>query len=39
MEGATEERERDKWNQRYLEGTHGTSPPDSLLIDAFDRYF
>jgi tellurite methyltransferase len=38
MEGAIEERERDKWNQRYLEGTHGTLPPDSLLIDAFDRY-
>lgn len=38
MDDATEERERDKWNQRYVEGTHGTSPPDSLLIHAFDRY-
>jgi tellurite methyltransferase len=38
MDVATEKREREKWNQRYLEGTHGTSPPDSLLIDAFDRY-
>jgi len=33
-----EAREREKWNQRYLEGTHGTLPPDRLLIDAFDRY-
>jgi SAM-dependent methyltransferase len=33
-----EEREREKWNQRYLEGTHGTLPPDPLLIAAFDRY-
>ena len=38
MDDATEERERDKWNQRYLEGTHGNLSPDSLLIDAFDRY-
>jgi SAM-dependent methyltransferase len=38
MESAIEQRERDKWNQRYVEGTHGTSPPDSLLIQAFDRY-
>jgi tellurite methyltransferase len=38
MDGATEAREREKWNQRYLEGTHGTLPPDSLLVDAFDRY-
>lgn len=38
MDGATEEREREKWNQRYLEGTHGTLPPDRLPIDAFDRY-
>jgi SAM-dependent methyltransferase len=38
MDDLTEERERDKWNQRYLEGTHGNLSPDSLLIDAFDRY-
>jgi SAM-dependent methyltransferase len=38
MDDAPEERERSKWNQRYLEGTHGKLPPDSLLIDAFDRY-
>jgi SAM-dependent methyltransferase len=38
MDGATEEHEREKWNQRYVEGTHGTLPPDRLLIDAFDRY-
>jgi SAM-dependent methyltransferase len=38
MDDATEEREREKWNQRYLEGTHGTLAPDRLLIDAFDRY-
>ncbi|MFL6427211.1 MAG: hypothetical protein ACJ71S_03125 [Acidobacteriaceae bacterium] len=38
MDSAIEQRERDKWNQRYLEGTHGTLPPDSLLIQAFDRY-
>ncbi len=35
MDGAIE---RDKWNQRYLEGTHGSLPPDSLLVQAFDRY-
>src|ERR1700742_472899 len=38
MDVAGEEREREKWNQRYLEGTHGTLPPDPLLIAAFDRY-
>lgn len=38
MDRATEEREREKWNQRYLDGTHGTLPPDRLLIEAFDRY-
>jgi len=38
MKDGVEKRERDKWNQRYHEGTHGTLPPDSLLIDAFDRY-
>jgi SAM-dependent methyltransferase len=38
MDGAIEQRERDKWNQRYLEGTHGTLQPDSLLIQAFERY-
>jgi tellurite methyltransferase len=30
--------ERDRWNERYQSGTHGTLPPDQLLIDAFDRY-
>ena len=38
MDVAGEEREREKWNQRYLEGTHGTLPPDPLLTAAFDRY-
>jgi SAM-dependent methyltransferase len=38
MDDATEEREREKWNRRYLEGTHGKLLPDPLLIDAFDRY-
>jgi hypothetical protein len=38
MDVAGEEREREKWNQRYLEGTHGTLPPDPLLLAAFDRY-
>ncbi len=38
MDSATEEREREKWNQRYLEETHGTLPPDQLLIKAFDLY-
>lgn len=38
MDSATEQRERDKWNQRYVQGTHGTLPPDSLLIQTFDRY-
>jgi hypothetical protein len=38
VDGAIEAHEREKWNQRYLEGTHGTLPPDRLLIEAFDRY-
>lgn len=38
MDSAIEKREREKWNQRYLEGTHGTLPPDRLLIKAFDLY-
>jgi SAM-dependent methyltransferase len=38
MSSTEKERDREKWNQRYLEGTHGTSPPDPLLVDAFDRY-
>src|SRR5258708_5801244 len=38
MDGAAEGLEREKWNQRYLEGTHGTLPPDALLIQAFERY-
>jgi SAM-dependent methyltransferase len=38
MDDATEEREWEKWNRRYVEGTHGSLAPDSLLIDAFDRY-
>jgi tellurite methyltransferase len=38
MDDAAEEREREKWNRRYLEGTHGKLSPDLLLIDAFDRY-
>jgi hypothetical protein len=38
MDDATEEREWEKWNRRYVEGTHGTLAPDRLLIDAFDRY-
>jgi SAM-dependent methyltransferase len=38
MEDATEAREREKWNQRYLAGTHGALPPDALLIHSFERY-
>ena len=38
MDSATEQRERDKWNRRYVEGTHGTLQPDSLLIQTFDRH-
>ena len=38
MDIAGEERKREKWNQRYLEGTNGTLPPDPLLLAAFDRY-
>jgi ubiquinone/menaquinone biosynthesis C-methylase UbiE len=38
MQSAEQDRDREKWNRRYLEGTHGTSPPDPLLVDAFDRY-
>jgi tellurite methyltransferase len=30
--------ERDRWNERYQSGTHGTLPPDQFLVDAFDRY-
>jgi tellurite methyltransferase len=38
MDGVTEGREREKWNQRYLAGSHGTLSPDALLIQAFERY-
>lgn len=38
MEDALPQHEREKWNKRYLERTHGTQPPDQFLIDAFDRY-
>jgi tellurite methyltransferase len=38
VDSATQQHERDKWNQRYVEGTHGTLPPDSLLTQTFDRY-
>ena len=38
MEDASPQHERDKWNRRYLEGTHGTLRPDQFLLDAFDRY-
>src|SRR5258707_378705 len=34
----TQPQERDRWNQRYRMGTHGTSKPDPLLIEAFERY-
>jgi tellurite methyltransferase len=33
-----EELERSKWNQRYVDGTHGTLIPDPLLIEAFEQY-
>ena len=29
MDDATEEREWEKWNRRYVEGTHGSLAPDS----------
>lgn len=38
MEDALPQHEREKWNKRYREGTHGTLPPDQFLLDAFDRY-
>lgn len=38
MEDALPQHEREKWNRRYLEGTHGSAPPDQFLLDAFDRY-
>jgi 2-polyprenyl-3-methyl-5-hydroxy-6-metoxy-1,4-benzoquinol methylase len=38
MEDALPQREREKWNKRYLERTHGTLCPDQFLLDAFDRY-
>ena len=38
MEDALPQHEREKWNKRYLEGTHGTLRPDQFLLDAFDRY-
>jgi tellurite methyltransferase len=38
MEDALPQHEREKWNKRYREATHGTQPPDQFLIDAFDRY-
>ena len=30
--------EQSKWNQRYLEGTHGNLPPDPLLVTGFEHY-
>jgi 2-polyprenyl-3-methyl-5-hydroxy-6-metoxy-1,4-benzoquinol methylase len=38
MTDTVQQRDREKWNQRYLDETHGTLPPDRLLIDAFERY-
>ena len=38
LRNAEEEFERSKWNQRYLDGTHGTLIPDPLLTEAFERY-
>lgn len=38
MESVEQQREREKWNQRYLERAHGTQPPDQFLVDAFHRY-
>ena len=38
MNSNSQEHERDRWNQRYQSGTHGTMPPDQLLTEAFDRY-
>lgn len=38
MEDAAEAREREKWNRRYLAGTHGTLPTDALLVQAFEQY-
>ena len=36
MDGAIEQGEREKWNQRYLEGTQGTLQANSLLIQAYE---
>lgn len=38
MQDALPQQEREKWNKRYLEKTHGTQAPDQFLLDAFDRY-
>lgn len=38
MEDTLPQHEREKWNKRYREATHGTQPPDQFLFDAFDRY-
>lgn len=38
MNSNSQEHERNKWNHRYLSGTHGGLQPDQLLIEAFDRY-
>ena len=33
------ENERDSWNRRYREGSHGSLKPDPLLVRAFGEYF
>ena len=38
MANALPQHEREKWNKRYLEGSHGSLLPDQFLVDAFDRY-
>ena len=30
--------ERDKWNRRYREGSHGSHEPDPLLLHAYENF-
>ncbi len=38
MSGTLQQHEREKWNQRYQDGTQGNTAPDQFLADTFDRY-
>jgi tellurite methyltransferase len=38
MSGAAKENERESWNRRYREASHGSLHPDPFLVSAFKEY-